>query len=410
MALKVLYIHLIGAFGGSSRSLFEAVRAMPEGEVEAYFVTQRGSVTKFFGQIAVDLVEARGLTQFDHTRYGHYRGVRWLVALRELLYLPATIGAMVRARQQWGDVDLIHLNEFTGLIPLLIAKRLFRAPAVVHVRSVANTNERSLRTRWVNRVLREKASAVIAIDENVRASLPAVLPVDVIHNGFTPSEEREGGNHELQKRLDALRPTSYKVGFVGNLLAVKGLYDLVEAARLVKESGLDVEFVVVGDNARNLNGVSGTVLKALGLAHDVRVDLTQKIAEYGLESTFHLLGHTTDIHRVYQSIDLLCFPSHYDAPGRPIFEAAFSGVPSIVAVEHPRPDTLIHGETGLAVPAKAPRQLADAIIAMASDRERSRRMGEAARAMALRNFDVPSNSNQLLSVYRRCTSSLAKPR
>lgn len=408
MAIKVLYIHMIGAFGGASRSLFEAVRALPPGEVDAYFVTQRGSVSGFFRQVGVEVIEAKGLTQFDNTRYSFYRGVRWLVALRELLYLPATISALRQARQQWGKVDLIHLNEFTGLIPMLIARRLFAVPTVVHVRSVARDDSRSLRTRWVNNVLMKKAAAVIAIDENVRASLPSSLPIDVIHNGFTPAEEKEA-DQEFQRKLKLLRPDSYKVGFVGNLLRVKGLYDLIEAARLIKQAGVDVEFIIVGENARNLTGLQGKILKKLGLAQDVKADLERLIEEYGLGDSFHLVGFTTDIQRVYQSIDLLCFPSHYDAPGRPIFEAAFSGIPSVVAVRQPRPDTLVHGETGLAVPPHAPDKLAEAIMSLANNREKSCAFGDSARNMARRNFDVRTNSVYLLEVYRRCIRNLQHP-
>lgn len=401
MVLKVLYIHLIGAFGGSSRSLFEATRAFPPGEVEGYFVTQQGSVTRFFSEVGAGIIETPGFTQFDNTRYSYYRGVRWLIVLRELAYLPSTVLALWRARQRWGRMDLIHLNEFTGLIPMLIARRLFGAPVIVHVRSVARDDPRSLRTRWVNRVLTKNVGAVVAIDENVRASLPAELPVQVIHNGFTPAAEREP-DLCFQEHLKKLRPASYKVGFVGNLLRVKGLYDLVEAARIVKRSGIDVEFLIVGDNARTLDGIKGHLLKKLGLAQDVRADLKYLINDYGLTDSFHLMGFTTDIQRVYQSIDLLCFPSHYDAPGRPIFEAAFSGIPSIVAVRDPKPDTLLDGVTGLAVPPRDPEALAKAIISLAVSREQSRTFGNAARAMALQNFDVKANSAKLLDVYRQC--------
>ena len=39
-----------------------------------------------------------------------------------------------------------------------------------------------------------------------------------------------------------------------------------------------------------------------------------------------------NIAQAYARMDVICFPSHYDAPGRPIFEAAFLKVPSIAAV------------------------------------------------------------------------------
>lgn len=401
MAYRVLYIHMIGAFGGASRSLFEIVREFPASDVSPCFVTQKGTVSTFFGELSSDIIETSGLTQFDNTRYSYYRGMRWLVALREIAYLPQTFATMRKARRLWGNVDLIHLNEFTGLIPMLIARYFFKVPVVVHVRSVARDDPQSLRTRWVNWILREKVAAVIAIDENVRASLPAGLSVDVVHNAFTPTPGREV-DHDFHVKLGQLRKSSFKVGFVGNLLQVKGLYDLIEAARIIRIAGIDVEFVIVGDNGRALSGLRGSILKALGLANDVKADLERLIVEYALGDSFHLLGFTADIQRIYPILDVLCFPSHYDAPGRPIFEAAFSAVPSIVAVHEPRPDTLIPGKTGLAVSPRDPEALAKAIISLALDRDGARLMGQAAQEMALENFDVKKNSRQMLAVYRRC--------
>lgn len=403
--LRVLYLHMIGPFGGASRSLFEAIRAFPPGTVLPHFVTQRGSVTGFFSRMG-EVIESRGMSQFDNTRYSHYRGMRWLVVLRELAYLPCTVVALRSARRRWGDVDLIHLNEFTGLVPLWIARRIFGAPAVVHVRSVANDDTHSWRTRWVNRMLRREARVVIAIDENVRSSLPADLPVEVIHNAFAPSEAASA-DEAFERRLRALRPESFKVGFVGNLLLVKGILDLVEAARITRDRGLDVEFIIVGDDVQPSRGLKARVFKALELAQNMRTEVEAALDRYALRDRVLLAGFTAEISRAYRHMDVLCFPSHYDAPGRPIFEAAFFGVPSIVAVRDPRADTLIHGETGLAIAPRAADQLAAAIERMATDRHETRRMGEAARRMAERNFSVQHNASRLLQIYQRVVGGVS---
>jgi glycosyltransferase involved in cell wall biosynthesis len=397
--LRVLYLHMIGPFGGASRSLFESVGAFPAGEVQPLFVTQRGSVTRFFSRLG-EVVEARGMSQFDDTRYSRYRGVRWLVLLRELAYLPFTVAALAKAKRRWQRVDLIHLNEFTGLVPLLIARKLFGAPALVHVRSVAATDTASRRTRWVQRKLRHDARAVVAIDETVRASLPADLAVDVIHNAFSP-QAASGVDAALEARLHSLRPESFKVGFVGNLLRVKGIHELVEAARITRDRGVDVEFLVVGDDAAPSRGIKARLVKALGLAQNVRAEVETALDRHALRDRFHLLGFSAEIGRAYRRMDVLCFPSHYDAPGRPIFEAAFFGVPSIVAVRKPRADTLVDGVTGLAFAPGDAVALAEAIELLARDRARAAAMGEAARAMAERTFDVGTNAGTLLAVYRR---------
>lgn len=108
---------------------------------------------------------------------------------------------------------------------------------------------------------------------------------------------------------------------------------------------------------------------------------------------------------IYDAIDVLCFPSHLDAPGRPVFEAAFSGVPSIVAAKRPHPDTLVPGETGLCVPARDALALAVAIERLYSDRSLLARMGEAARALAQKNFDIRTNAADMIMLYRQLVTS-----
>lgn len=397
---KVLYIDGVGPFGGSSRSLFEMVRILSEDAVEPYFVCAQGSALNFYGKVAKDVVATRGLTRFDNTRYSHYRGIRWLVLLREFFHLPFTVIALLEAKKKWGSVDLIHVNEITEIIPALIAKRFFNAPLVVHVRSPQRIDNRSLRTRWLNAMLKRHVDAIVAINENTRATLPADIDVDVIQNSFTAARAPQPDPVIIGK-LDALRPSSLKVGFVGNLHHSKGLFDLLDAAKLIREANRDVEFVIVGGVTKPDTGLKAWLLEKAGLAQDVQAKLLEKVHEYGLEGNFHLLGATPDIQCVYELLDVICFPSHYDAPGRPVFEAAFSAVPSIVSVENPKADTLVDGETGIAIQARAPQKLAEAILYFADHPEEVGRMGRNAKQLADANFEPTVNARKLFAVYTK---------
>lgn len=395
--LRVLYLHFTGAFGGASRSLYEVLAELTPQHVSPMFVTQRGTVVDFFLKLG-PVVSTKGLTQFDNTRYSYYRGTRWLVLLRELAYLPYTIRALRGAKRQFGDVDIIHVNEFTGLITLWLTKQYFKAPAIVHVRSVARDDSRSLRTRLVNFMFHKLADRVIAIDQNVRASLPASLPVKIIHNSFRVKAQVD--TEENNRALAKLSPTSFKVGFVGNLLKVKGIYELLQAALTLRDKGIDVEFVIVGDDAKPSTGFKSRVVKALGLQQNSKAEVERFLDDHQLRSIVHLLGFTSNIGQIYRAMDVLCFPSHYDAPGRPIFEAAFYGVPSIVAVRNPYEDTLIHGETGLAIASKAPDEISAAVEYLIAHPEKRKAMGDAALTLAKNNFSVTQNSGELLFFYK----------
>lgn len=395
MPIPVLYVHHAGAFGGASCSLLELIEGLPSGSVVPHLVTPRGSIVPTFAARGVAVIDTAGISRFDHTRYGHYRGKRWLLLVREAWYLPFTLFALVRARLRWKNIGIVHVNEIISLAAIVIAKGLFRCPVVVHVRSVQRGPETGLRAALIRHVLEGWADAVIAIDETVRRSLPPGVAAEVIHNGFTP-REREAAPRATDDPNRALR-----VAMVGNLLPLKGVREFIEAARLCRDRGLPVQFLLVGGNVRELAGVAGWVLQRTGFAVDLRAEVARYVAEHRLDTVVSQVDFTPDTDAIYRGIDLLCFPSHLDAVGRPVFEAAFFRVPGIVAVSEPLPDTLIPRETGLSIPAGDPRALADAVEFFCRNRGEIQRMGEAAYQLALRNFDSRKNAARVLEVYRR---------
>lgn len=113
---------------------------------------------------------------------------------------------------------------------------------------------------------------------------------------------------------------------------------------------------------RRRSPVRDFVLRRLGLSQEIEEELEARIAALSLADAIEFWPFTTYLEEVFRQFDVLCFPSHFDAPGRPIFEAAFFGVPSIAAVTKPMSDTIVDGVTGLTVRPREPRQLAEAIM------------------------------------------------
>lgn len=402
--MRVLYIHMIGSFGGASRSLLELVRSLTPDTIEPFFVMPAGSAAKEIYKVSSNIITVWGISQFDNTKYSRYRGMRWLILVREIAYLPSTVFGLLYARWLWGNVDIIHINEVTGVLPWLMARLIFKAPVVVHVRSVVNNDQNSFRTRMISSLLKSYAEAVVAIDYNVRNSLPSDQSVYIIHNSYTNTVVES--NKQFLHILKKLKPNSFRVGFVGNLLRVKGLIDLIEAAKILYLEDLNIEYIIVGDQTRDSKGMIQKLVKRLGLSQDIKEDIYQLIAQYGLMDKFHFTGFTNDITSVYSQMNVLCFPSHFDAPGRPIFEAAFSCVPSIACVSSPCEDTIIEGQTCLTVSPKDPVALANAIRSLANNPEFARTMGVNAQILAHKNFNINTNAKKMLDIYIKCHKTL----
>ena len=396
---SILYVHMCGSFNGSSRSLLEMIRAFPSEGVQAHLVTPKGDVAELFRKEGIPVIECAGVSQFDHTRYGYYRGRRWLVLLREIYYLFPTLLALLRAKARWFSIDLVHVNEMTALPAVVLAKLVFRKPLILHVRSVQQTTNGRWRTRWIRSIVRRFCDAGVAIDDTVRQSLPEGVDAQIVHNGFSTLRGREA-EAPVDPRLLAGRDSAIRVGMVGHLLALKGVYEFIEAARLCKQRKIAVKFILVGEGNRDLSGLRGTLLRKFGFAREVRRDVEKLVQRYELQDNVLLIGFTLNIRAVYENIDVICFPSHLDAVGRPVFEAAFFGVPSIVAITNPRSDTFIHRETGLCIEPQNPHALADAIEYFYRHPQEIKRMGGAARKLAAEQFRIENTAKRMLEIYK----------
>jgi glycosyltransferase involved in cell wall biosynthesis len=391
--VHILYLQPSGVFGGSPKSLIELFRCLAKSGAKATVLTPHGTAAGAFASSGMNLVLVKGLSKFDNTRFGYYRGLRWLIVLRELFFLPFSLKALWRLRRE--KIDIIHANDLTLLPLAILAKKLMRVPLILHVRSPQRYSDGSRRSGWVNRLLKRHADAVVAIDQTVAGTLGKDVATCIVRNGFDSfnSEPRspEVGDTAIK---------TIKVGFVGVLLPLKGIYELVHAMRILRDCKLAIELVVVGENSRALTGAQAWVLRKLGFYRDVRSELEVLVEEYGLRDCVKFLGSISDVREFYPTIDILCFPSHLDAAGRPVFEAAFYGVPSVVAVVNPKPDAIMHNVTGLAIQRPDPVLIADALQRLAKDKEFRLRLGRQAQEWARENFSIVNSAEQMHEIYR----------
>ena len=404
--MRILYIHPIGAFGGASRSLLELLRVFSGSFIQPLVISPRGQVAEILLKENISVITASGLSQFDNTCFSYYQGLRWLIIMRELAFALPTLIALRIAKQKWRSVDIVHVNELSAIPVAIMTKLFFKTPLVMHVRSVQRPMTDGLRGKLLKYLVRRYVDQLVAIDCTVRESLPKDLSVEIVRNGFpSPDSLRVKSVDVINRRFSKENPI--RVACVGGLLKLKGVYEFVEAAHLCTQAGVAVEFILVGENPRKLRGIKGYLLKRFGFAVDTRTELLTMIRQYDLHEQVKIIGFTHDIKSIYNSVDLLCFPSHLNACGRPVFEAAFSRVPSIVAVDNPLEDTIVNGHTGICISAKDPGAIVDAVTFFYTHPEDLDRMGEAAYQLAAKNFDIAANAVKMVDISKRLISKSA---
>lgn len=395
-SLRVLYVHHVGLLGGASRSLYELLRGFPVNAVVPFFVGPGGKFVDMLHRHGIQVETCRGISQFDNCDYSYYRGLRWVILLRELLLLLPTYRALAHARARWGCFDIVHVNDITMPFVVWLAKRLFpESVLVVHARAVQRTAE-TRRKHWLRHFYKKHAGVVVAINDNVSESLPTGLPVQVIHNGMeVPSgADCAGGDDE--------KP--FTVAMVGVLARAKGCMDFIKAAAICRDKGYCIRFLLVGGGLRLKKGWRDSMLDWLGFKEDIEAEIRALVERLGLDELVLFRPFTSNLTSIYREVDVLCFPSYLDAPGRPIFEAGFFGIPSIATISKPKTDTFLAGETGLLVRPGDPAALAETIMWFYDHPRERARMGANAKRMAHERFDAGKNAECLLVLYRKLVS------
>ena len=172
-------------------------------------------------------------------------------------------------------------------------------------------------------------------------------------------------------------------GVVGRLVAEKGFVELFEVVERLTRSHPAVRWMVVGPDDPDKPDALDRALVRRAEAEGVR-----------------FLGSRTDVERIYPAMDVFVLPSHREGFSRSGMEAAASGLPIITTDVRGCRQVVRDGETGLLVPVKDPDLLRAAVVALANDTDRRAKMGQAARALAEKEFDQQRQVEITLETYK----------
>jgi glycosyltransferase involved in cell wall biosynthesis len=188
--------------------------------------------------------------------------------------------------------------------------------------------------------------------------------------------------HALQPQAEP--PGAPTIAFVGRLLADKGIRTLIEAHRLLRRRGSDVELLIAGTpDPANPASVS-----------------EQEAAGWVREAGITWLGHVEDISALWGRAHIAVLPSRREGLPKSLLEAAACGRPMIATDVPGCREIVIPSDTGLLVPYDDPPALAQAIEALAASPALRARYGAAARALAVARFSAEAIGRQTVDLYR----------
>lgn len=164
--------------------------------------------------------------------------------------------------------------------------------------------------------------------------------------------------------------------FMGLLNETKGEGYVLEAVRILKERGFNIEFNIAGR-----------------FENDAYFDcFMQKVRHYGLENTVHYYGVVTGKKKqdLFLSSDIMCFPTYFSSESfgivlleammyrMPIIASRWRGVQSLVNENH----------NGYLVDIKNVEQIVEAVEKFYRDRSLLERMGKEGRKMYCEQYEL----------------------
>jgi glycosyltransferase involved in cell wall biosynthesis len=313
--------------------------------------------------------------------------------LQKWMMIPFAIFALLRLRKKF---DVIYCPGYRAIgIAAIGAGKLLRRPVILRagnngILSCRNWDSslarchldpQGLLASLIKRLVRKtyaSATAFACISREIEAETLqcGILPqkVHYLPNGVDTQQFRPPmpGERDLISLEEKWPQHRLVCMYVGRLSAEKGILDLLEAWRALKD--LRTILIVVGPDMP-------------GHHMDVGPAVREYVAEHRMQEGVILYGRREDIPRLLRAADLFIQPSHYEAFSNSVIEAMATGLPLVASQVGGMMDCLVDGVNALLCKPASPAALAMQIRRLLDDQRLRAELGREARATVERDYD-----------------------
>ncbi len=240
---------------------------------------------------------------------------------------------------------------------------------------------------WIERILALFTDRVVTVGESLKKELVEKFKIaqekkfSVIELGFNLSE--------LLKLHARENSDCINIGIIGRLVPVKNHRMLFRVAKGVKDKGLKVKFLIIGDGK-------------------LSQELKDYAKELNIEDMVEFKGWIKDLHGIYKELDIVALTSLNEGTPVSIIEAMAAARPVVAAKVGGVSDIVEDNKSGYLIGPKDDENFSKKLQDLIDDRNKRERFGEYAREVAKNRFlkerlinDIDRLYNTLLSNRRR---------
>ena len=306
-------------------------------------------------------------------------------------------------------VSIVHARSRAPAFSALWAAQATKTPFVATYHGVYGAKN-SVK-RWYNAVM-TRGDLVIANSDYTRDHVLAEHKLDPDKIVSIPRGidlERFNPSWVTPERVQALREAwgveardrRVKLLLAGRLTRIKGHLLIIEAARRMREDGVEDFLILFAGDDQGRTGY--------------REEVEAAIVAAGLSEHVRLVGHCDDMPAAYQICDIAMLPTTKpESFGRTAVEPQVMGKPVLASDHGGTTETVLHGETGWLVKVDDAEAWASAMAkAIEMGPARLAAMGQAAANRARRLYSVDAMCEATLDAYAQVlaarNSGFARP-
>ena len=203
-----------------------------------------------------------------------------------------------------------------------------------------------------------------------------------------------------QNRVHLIRGSGVDLKCYKSLNEKKGKINVTLASRLQTDKGI-VEFVNAASILRSSGVNANFILAGMIDDHNPSSIKIEKIKKWENKGLIIWVGHKKSMVDVFSNAHIVCLPSYREGLPKVLLEAAASARP-IVATDVPGcREIVIHDYNGYLVPAKNFHMLAYYLKKLINNKNLRLKMGANGRRLVEENFDIKIISEKTISLYDR---------
>ena len=233
-----------------------------------------------------------------------------------------------------------------------------------------------------------RLDCLIALSQKRRRELLAIIPEARVKVVYNPSRLQDGAQISAHRAVAAQRTPSTEAPvrflFMGRYGQRKGVYDLIEAVKLLNDPRLQVS--LYGDV--EVEPVKAAV-HAANLDHQIHV---------------HTWISGEDKHRTFLNSHVLLLPSYNEGLPMAILEALSYAMPVISTPVGGIPEAVLDGETGFLVEPGDVQALAERMRRFLEDPSLIQTMGQAGYQLAAEQFELSRVMSDLSHLYEELST------